>query len=48
VISFDLVPAFEEGDHYLIPDDRLGIWVPTNPKIHAGLTTTANKTLDGQ
>jgi Second Messenger Oligonucleotide or Dinucleotide Synthetase domain len=48
VISFDVVPAFEEGDHYLIPDDRLGIWVPTNPKIHAELATTANKNFDGQ
>lgn len=48
VISFDVVPAFEEGDHYLIPDDRLGIWIPTNPKIHAELATTANKNFDGQ
>jgi hypothetical protein len=48
VISFDVVPAFEEGDHYLIPDDRLGIWVSTNPKIHAELATTANKNFDGQ
>jgi hypothetical protein len=48
VISFDVVPAFEEGDHYLIPDDRLGIWIPTNPKIHADLTTSANKNFDDQ
>jgi len=48
VISFDVVPAFEEGDNYLIPDDRLGIWVPTNPKIHAELATTANKGFDEQ
>ena len=48
VISFDVVPAFEDGDHYLIPDDQLGIWVPTNPKIHAELATTANKNFDGQ
>jgi hypothetical protein len=47
VISFDVVPAFEDGDHYLIPDDRLGIWVPTNPTIHADLATTANKNFDG-
>jgi Second Messenger Oligonucleotide or Dinucleotide Synthetase domain len=48
VISFDVVPAFEEGDHYLIPDDTLGIWVPTNPKIHAELATTANKNFGEQ
>jgi len=48
VISFDVVPAFEEGDHYLIPDDTLGTWVPTNPKIHAELATTANKNFDEQ
>ena len=48
VISFDVVPAFEDGDHYLIPDDHLGIWIPTNPKIHAELATTANENFDGQ
>lgn len=48
VISFDLVPAFEDGDRYLIPDDRLGIWIPTNPKIHADLATAANRNFDGQ
>jgi hypothetical protein len=48
IISFEVVPAFEEGDHYLIPDDRLGIWIPTNPRIHAELATTANKNFDGQ
>jgi hypothetical protein len=48
VISFDVVPAFEDGDHYLIPDDHLGIWVPTNPKIHAELATAANEDFAGQ
>lgn len=48
VISFDVVPGFTEGDHYLIPDDRLGTWIPTNPKIHAELATRANKDFDGQ
>jgi hypothetical protein len=48
VISFDVVPAFEDGDHYLLPDDTLGIWIPTNPKIHAELATTANKNFDEQ
>jgi hypothetical protein len=48
VISFDVVPAFEQVDHYLIPDDTLGTWIPTNPKIHAELATTANQNFDGQ
>ena len=48
VISFDVVPAFQDGDNYLIPDDRLGIWIPTNPKIHAALATAANEDFDGQ
>jgi hypothetical protein len=48
VISFDVVPAFEDGDHYLIPDDHLGIWIPTNPKIHAELATAANEKFDSQ
>jgi hypothetical protein len=48
VISFDVVPAFEDGDHYLIPDDTLGVWIPTNPKIHAELATTANQNFGEQ
>lgn len=48
VISFDVVPAFEDGDHYLIPDDHLGIWVPTNPKIHAELASAANENFADQ
>jgi hypothetical protein len=48
VISFDVVPAFQEGDRYLIPDDTLGTWIPTNPKIHAELATAANQSFDEQ
>ena len=48
VISFDVVPAFEDGDHYLIPDDKLGIWIPTNPKLHAELATAANQNFGEQ
>lgn len=43
VMSFDVVPAFTEHDGYLIPDDRLGTWIRTNPKIHAEKATAANK-----
>jgi hypothetical protein len=43
VISFDVVPAVQDGDHYLIPDDQLGVWIATNPKEHKTLTTQTNK-----
>jgi hypothetical protein len=43
VVSFDIVPAFAHLDHYLIPDDVIGGWVHTNPKIHADKATAANK-----
>ncbi len=43
VMSFDVVPAFVEGDHFLIPDDELGEWIPTNPQIHKDMATQANK-----
>lgn len=46
VISFDVVPAVDDGDHYLIPDDQLGQWIATNPKEHKTLTTQANKDYD--
>ncbi|MFD8044831.1 CBASS oligonucleotide cyclase [Streptomyces chartreusis] len=43
VVSFDVVPAFIEGDHYLIPDDVLAEWIHTNPKVHEDLAVQANK-----
>jgi hypothetical protein len=48
VVSFDVVPAFAEGDHYLIPDDVLVEWIHTNPKFHADLATAANKAFSDQ
>lgn len=48
VMSFDVVPGFTHGDNYLIPDDTLGTWIATNPKVHADLSTAANKAYDGQ
>lgn len=47
VVSFDVVPAFTEGDHYVIPDTFTGEWIDTNPKVHADKATAANKALDG-
>jgi Second Messenger Oligonucleotide or Dinucleotide Synthetase domain len=48
VMSFDVVPAFVVGDHFLIPDDVLGEWIPTNPQIHKDKATEANKAFSDQ
>ncbi len=48
VMSFDVVPAFAHGDHYLIPDDVTGEWIHTNPKIHADKASAANKDFSDQ
>jgi hypothetical protein len=48
VMSFDVVPAFAEGDHFLIPDDVLGEWILTNPRIHKEMATEANKAYSDQ
>jgi hypothetical protein len=48
VVSFDVVPAFADGDHYLIPDDVLGEWIATNPQVHKEKATEANKSFGGQ
>lgn len=46
VVSFDVVPAFTEDDHFLIPDDHTAAWVKTDPKVHAEKATAANRALD--
>jgi hypothetical protein len=43
VVSFDVVPALQNGDHYLIPDEITGQWIATNPNIHYDLAVAANK-----
>lgn len=43
VISFDVVPAFANGDAFVIPDDVLGEWIDTDPRIHKTMATDANK-----
>lgn len=43
VVSVDVVPAFEVGDHFEIPDKDLGKWIKTNPKIHADKAVTAHQ-----
>lgn len=47
VLSLDVVPAFEDGNDYEIPDDTLGTWIATNPSIHAEKATAKNKELGG-
>jgi hypothetical protein len=49
VLSIDVVPAFEEGKAYKIPDRyHPAGWMKTDPEIHAELATKANKALDGK
>ena len=36
-------PAFDNGDDYEIPDNDLGKWIKTNPKIHADKATAAHQ-----
>lgn len=46
IISIDVVPAFQSGTYYQIPDTVLGKWVYTDPEIHAEKATAANKAFD--
>lgn len=43
VISVDVVPAFESGNDYEIPDGDLGKWIKTNPDIHKDKATAAHQ-----
>ena len=43
VISVDVVPAFDKDDDFEIPDDEVGKWIKTNPKIHAKKATAAHQ-----
>ena len=47
VVSLDVVPAFQSGSDYEIPDEDLGKWIKTNPATHNDLTTAKNKALSG-
>lgn len=48
VVSIDVVPAFEEGDDYEIPDNDTGKWIKTNPDIHADKATAAHKAFSNE
>lgn len=43
LISVDVVPAFEKGPDFQIPDDGLGKWIGTNPKILADKAVQAHQ-----
>lgn len=43
VISVDVVPTFEKGTDFQIPDNELGKWIGTNPKIHADKAVAAHQ-----
>ncbi|WNV74349.1 CBASS oligonucleotide cyclase [Geodermatophilus sp. DSM 44513] len=47
VMSFDVVPAFDDRGAYLIPDDFTGKWIRTDPTVHASKATQANKDYGG-
>ena len=46
VFGVDVVPAFQFGDHYEIPDDIIGSWIKTNPEIHKAKATAKNAELE--
>jgi predicted nucleotidyltransferase len=43
VVSVDAVPAFVDGDNYVIPNNTTGKWMGTNPEIHAEKAVTAHQ-----
>jgi hypothetical protein len=48
VISVDVVPAFDKGDNFTIPDNELGKWIETNPKIHAEKAVNAHQAFSNE
>lgn len=47
VVSFDVVPAFDEDKHYEIPDtDVSSGWTKTDPEVHADKAVAAQKAYD--
>ncbi|AWB22594.1 nucleotidyltransferase [Methylobacterium currus] len=48
VLSVDVVPAFAKGTDYEIPDTDSGVWIKTNPKIHADKATAAHQSFSSE
>ena len=43
ILSIDVVPAFDVGSEYEIPDTASGKWIKTDPEIHAEKATKAHQ-----
>lgn len=48
VLSIDVVPAFAKGDHFEIPDEKRGVWIETNPRVHYDLAVAAHEAYSDQ
>lgn len=48
IVSVDVVPAFADGDNYIIPDSMEGTWIKTNPKIHADKAVAAHQAYNSE
>lgn len=49
VLSFDVVPAADRDQGgFVIPDRRLGRWIPTDPKVHEDLGVEKNAQTGGK
>lgn len=49
VMSFDVVPAFDKGHHFEIPDTKTKSgWTETDPEIHAEKAKAANDAFSGE
>jgi hypothetical protein len=41
-IDYDVVPAYDDGHWYLVPNGTKGTWVKSDPEIHKEASTAAN------
>ena len=48
VVSVDVVPAFNSGNDYEIPDADTGEWIKTNPEVHADKATAAHQAFSSE
>jgi predicted nucleotidyltransferase len=48
IMSVDVVPAFDSGNDYEIPDGDTGKWIKTNPEKHAEKATQAHQAYSGE
>lgn len=48
ILSVDVVPAFDAGDDYEIPDTDTGKWIKTNPEIHADKAVKAHQAFSSE